>query len=48
MVAVYKTDLKGNILFANNAMAKIFNFDSVEHLNAKNAAQLYKNPSDRN
>lgn len=48
MVAVYKTNLKGEILFANNAMAEIFHFDSLEDLKAINVTQLYKNRADRN
>lgn len=47
MVAVYKSNLKGQILFANEAMAKIFNFRSVEDLKAINAINLYSNPQDR-
>jgi PAS domain S-box-containing protein len=47
MVAIYKTNLKGDIIFANNAMAELFDFESVEALKTKKAPQLYKNPKDR-
>ncbi len=47
MVAVYKTDLKGDILFANNAMAKMFRYDNIEDLKSIKSTQLYKNPEDR-
>jgi two-component system, sensor histidine kinase PdtaS len=47
MVAVYKTDLDGNILFANKAMAKMFGYDSVEDLITIKSTKLYKNPGDR-
>jgi PAS domain S-box-containing protein len=47
MVAVYKTNLKGDIIFANEAMAEMFNFESVEKLKTKKSPQLYKNLEDR-
>ena len=48
MVGVYKTNLNGDILFANDAMAKIFHFRSVEDLKAENIVKLYSNPMQRN
>ena len=47
MVAVYKTDLNGEILFANNAMAKMFSYDDIEDLKSIKSTQLYKNLEDR-
>ena len=47
MVAIYKTNLNGDILFANNAMAELFDFRSVKSLKRKNMTQLYKDPDDR-
>jgi len=47
MVAIYKTNLKGDIIFANNTMAELFDFESVEALKTKKAPQLYENPKDR-
>ncbi|WP_048190318.1 histidine kinase dimerization/phosphoacceptor domain -containing protein [Methanobacterium sp. SMA-27] len=47
MVAIYKTNLKGDILFANYAMVELFDFESIEALKTKTALQIYKNPKDR-
>jgi PAS domain S-box-containing protein len=47
MVAIYKTNLKGDILFANDAMVELFDFESAEALKTKKASLLYKNPNDR-
>lgn len=47
MVAIYKTNLKGDILFANNAMLRIFNYGNLKELEAKNAVELYSNQEDR-
>ena len=35
MVAIYKTNLNGDIIFANNAMAELFDFRSVKFLQRK-------------
>jgi PAS domain S-box-containing protein len=48
MVAVYKTNIYGDILFANSAMAKILGYRSVEGLKKRKIFELYKNPEDRN
>jgi PAS domain S-box-containing protein len=48
LVGVYKTNFKGDILFANQAMADITHLKSVEELKSKNIRQFYKNPADRN
>ena len=45
MVGIYKTNMKGDITFANDAMVKIFDFESVEDLKRKKVSQLYKNPN---
>lgn len=47
MVAIYKTNLTGELLYANDAMAKIFQFKNVQELKKKNAVELYSNPKDR-
>ncbi len=47
MVAIYQTNLDGDILFANDAMAKIFKFESVEELKKKKITEMYKNPAKR-
>jgi PAS domain S-box-containing protein len=48
MVAIYKTNINGDIIFANDAMAEMFNFESVEALKTTKSPHLYKNPNDRN
>jgi PAS domain S-box-containing protein len=45
MVGIYKTNMKGDITFANDALVKIFDFESVEDLKRKKLSQLYKNPN---
>lgn len=47
MVAIYKTNMKGDILFANVAIAEMFGFESVEEFKTTKAPQLYKNSEDR-
>ncbi|WP_321421617.1 PAS domain S-box protein [uncultured Methanobacterium sp.] len=47
MVAIYKTNMNGDILFANPAMAEMFGFESVEEFKTIKAQQLYKNLKDR-
>ncbi len=47
MVAIYKTNIRGEILFANDAMARIFRFDNISELTKKNSSELYKDPADR-
>ncbi len=46
-VAIFKSNLKGEILFANAAMAHIFHYDDVDDLKKGNILKLYKNPEDR-
>ena len=46
-VAIFKSDLRGNILFANNAMANIFHYDNLDELKKGNILKLYKNQEDR-
>jgi PAS domain S-box-containing protein len=48
MVAVYRTNLDGEILFANHAMARMFDFESIEDLEAISIIELYRNIEDRN
>ncbi|UTB32277.1 MAG: PAS domain S-box protein [Methanobacterium sp. ERen5] len=47
IVAIYKTNLEGNILFANQAMAEFFGFRSVKELSKTNVNNLYKDTNDR-
>jgi PAS domain S-box-containing protein len=47
IIAIYKTDLEGNIIFANNAMVDLFKFGNQKNIMEINASQLYKNSLDR-
>ncbi len=47
MVGIFRSNLQGEILFANPAMAKMFHYDSVEELKADNILKLYKNSEER-
>lgn len=46
MVAMYKTNINGDILFANEAMSSMFGY-SAKEFERKKASELYKNPEDR-
>lgn len=47
IVAIYKTNLDGDIIFANQAMADFFGFKSKQELLNVNVKTLYRNPEDR-
>jgi PAS domain S-box-containing protein len=47
LVGVYSSNLKGELLYANEAFAKQMEYDSVSELMSVNASALYKNHSDR-
>jgi diguanylate cyclase (GGDEF)-like protein/PAS domain S-box-containing protein len=47
-VGVYKTNLNGEFIFVNNALAKMLEFGSPEELMAESVLSVYKNPEDRN
>lgn len=47
LVGVYSSNLKGELLYANEAFAKQMEYDSVSELMSLNASALYKNHSDR-
>ncbi|MCL4376774.1 MAG: HD domain-containing protein [Actinobacteria bacterium] len=48
LVGVYQTTVKGDILFANEALSKILEFKSTREMASVNAASLWKKPADRN
>lgn len=45
--AYFRSDLKGLIIMANPAAARIFGYDSPEEMIGLNAMSLYNNPEDR-
>jgi PAS domain S-box-containing protein len=47
LVGVFKTDLDGNILYANRALSSMLEFDSPEDMLSINAHSSYKNTDDR-
>lgn len=47
LIGVYKTNLKGDILFANKALAKMLEFESPEELMSGGVVARYKDPKDR-
>ncbi|NYB51530.1 MAG: PAS domain S-box protein [Methanobacteriaceae archaeon] len=47
LVGIFKTNLDGRILFANEAMARMFHYDSAEELKGINIIKVYSNQDDR-
>ena len=47
LVGVYKADLSGNILFANDSIVKMFGYDSKDEIEDLNISSMYKNLNDR-
>jgi len=47
LVGIFRSNLKGDIIFANEAMAQMFYYDSVKDLKINNIQKLYKNPDQR-
>jgi PAS domain S-box-containing protein len=47
LVGIYKSNLKGELLYANKTMAKMFEFDSPEEMMQAGVLPRYKNPKDR-
>lgn len=47
VVTIYESNLKGDILFANDYMAKMFEYADVDELQTENIFKLYKNRADR-
>ena len=46
-LGVYQSNLKGEILYANNSLAGMFEFASPQEFMRENALSRYKNPKDR-
>ncbi len=47
LVGIFKTNKNGDVLYANKAIAALFEFDSPEGMMAEGALPRYKNPEDR-
>src|SRR3989304_1863277 len=47
LVGIYKTNLKGDILYVNEALSKMLEFGSPENMMAEGVSARYKNPKDR-
>jgi PAS domain S-box-containing protein len=47
LVGIYKTDIKGNIIYVNEALSELFGFESPEEMMSEGALARYKNPEDR-
>lgn len=47
LVGIYKTNISGDILFANESLAQIFKFSDVEELKSHQITEFYKNISAR-
>jgi PAS domain S-box-containing protein len=47
LVGIYTTTLKGDILYINEALADMFEFNSPSEMMKLGVSSLYKNPSDR-
>jgi len=47
LVGIYKTNTRGDLLFANDALVKMFGFDSEEEMISHGIIPFYKNPKDR-
>lgn len=48
LIGVFISDTRGNILFANEALKSMLEYESVEELLSVNAQVFYKDPKDRN
>src|SRR4030042_1019793 len=47
LVGIYKTNLKGDILYINHALLRMLGYDSVEEITSIGALTTYKNPHNR-
>jgi PAS domain S-box-containing protein len=47
LVGIYKTNLKGDILYVNEALWRMLEFESPEEMVGESALTRYKNPKDR-
>lgn len=47
LVGVYQSNLRGDVLYANEALLRIYEFESLEDFISERARARYKNPADR-
>jgi PAS domain S-box-containing protein len=47
LVGIFKSNLQGDLLFANEAIFKMMHYESLEDLKEGNILSVYKNPEDR-
>jgi PAS domain S-box-containing protein len=47
LVGVYKSNLRGDILYVNEALARMFEYESPEEMMSEGVLARYKNPGDR-
>jgi PAS domain S-box-containing protein len=47
LAGVYQTNIKGDFLYVNEALAKMLEFESPEEMMSMNVIERYKNPEDR-
>lgn len=47
LVGIYQTALDGRIVYANNALSRMFEFESPEEMMSDSVLARYKNPGDR-
>ncbi len=47
LIGIYKTNLQGDILYVNEVLSNILEFDSPQAMIQSNVKALYKNPGDR-
>ncbi len=47
MVGIYRTNIRGDILYVNDALADMFEFESPEEMMKQGVISMYKNPQDR-
>lgn len=47
LVGIFKTNLKGDILYANDSCLLMFGYDSLEAAKRENCLSRYRNPEDR-
>jgi len=48
LVGIFRTNLKGDILFINSAMVRMLGYDSQEDIMQRNIVSIYEHPEDRN